>query len=261
MNLKHAHAIVLIAVIFITSCTPYKDVPYFQDLKKDRIFKEKINNFSPLIIAPGDLLGIHVTSLNHDADAPFNYNLVTAGVSNATGIDRQEQESVVGNLVDTAGEIHMYMIGTVKVAGLTTSQISSVLEGKLSEYLRKPNVNVRIQNFKVSVMGDVLRPGVYGSKDERMTVTEAITLAGDLNTTGIRDSVLLIREIGGNREFVPLNLRSKKIFDSPYFYLKNNDIIYVQPNKDRVSLTDSGLVKASILISALSVLALILNKL
>ena len=96
--------------------------------------------------------------------------------------------------------------------------------------------------------------------NERLTLTDAIALAGDLNTTGIRDSVLLIREIDGNRQYIPLNLTSKKVFSSPYFYLKNNDVIYVQPNRDRVSQSDSGVIKISLIISALSVLALFLTR-
>jgi polysaccharide export outer membrane protein len=253
----------IIAVVFIASCTPYKSVPYFQDLKKDKIYKEQISNFSPMTVQPGDLLAIHFTSLNHDADAPFNYSLLTSAVAGTqlSGVDRQEQEVVTGYLVDTAGIIHLPFVGGVKVSGMTTSEISTTLEGRLSDYLSKPSINVRIANFKISVLGDVNHPGVYSSKDERLTVTDAISLAGDLNTTGIRDSVLLIREFKWTREYVPLDLKSKKIFSSPYFYLKNNDIIYVQPNKDKVAQSDSGIIKASLIISALSVLAIILTKL
>jgi len=261
MSFKHLIAIVLVALLFFSSCTPYKNVPYFQDLKKDKIFKEKITNFSPLIIQPGDLLAIHFSSLNHDADARFNYDLQPTPPNILPSIERSEQNAVVGYLVDKQGNISLPLIGFVKVAGLTTAEIASTLETRLSEYLTKPNINVRIQNFKISVLGDVLHPGSFSSSGERITITEAIALAGDLTTTGIRDSVLLIREIDGNREFVPMNLTSKKIFNSPYFYLKNNDIIYVQPNKDRVAQSDSGLIKASIIISALSVLAIIITKL
>ena len=260
MKFKHFSAVILIATIFISSCTPYKNVPYFQDLKKNKISIEKIDNFSPLTIQPGDILAIHVTSLNHDADAPFNYNLQLLPPNVPSNVDKADQNAVVGYLVDQQGNISLPLIGPVKVAGLSTVQIAADLESRLSEYLTKPNVNIRIQNFKVSILGDVAHPGSYGSLNERLTLTDAIALAGDLNTTGIRDSVLLIREIDGNRQYIPLNLTSKKVFSSPYFYLKNNDVIYVQPNRDRVSQSDSGVIKISLIISALSVLALFLTR-
>jgi len=260
MKFKHFSAVVLVVTIFISSCTPYKNVPYFQDLKKNKIYKEKIDNFSPLTIQAGDILDIHVTSLNHDADAPFNYNLQLLPPNVPANVDKADQNAVVGYPVDQQGNIHIHLVGAVKVAGSNTAQIAADLEEKLSEYLSKPTVQVRIQNFKVSVLGDVAHPGVYSSLSERFTVTDAIAYAGDLNTTGIRDSVMLIREIDGNREYVPLNLTSKKIFSSPYFYLKNNDVIYVQPNRDRVSQSDSGVIKISLIISALSVLALFLTR-
>jgi len=263
MNFRHLNAVLLIAIIFISSCTPYKDIPYFQNLKRDSVSvsKEKITNFSPLTIQPGDLLAIHVNSLNHDADAQFNYNLDRpSGYNVQTGVANASENVVYGFLVNHDGNISYPLIGKVKVAGLTTDEITSILESKLSEYLTQPNVNIRIQNFKISVLGDVAKPGSYDITNEQITLTQALALAGDLNTTGIRSNVLLIREVNGNRETITLNLTSKKIFNSPYYYLKNNDVIYVQPNKDKVAQTDSGLVKASLIISALSVLALILTK-
>jgi len=205
------------------------------------------------------LLGIHVTSLNHAADAIYNYDLTLTTANTPLGIDRQEQDAVIGYLVDAKGDIEFPTIGKVKVTGLSTSEISLLLETKLSEFLTNPLVNVRIKNFKISVLGDVLHPGNFGSLNEKITVTEAIAMAGDLNTTGIRN-ILLIRETDGNREFIPLDLTSKKLFDSPYYYLKNNDVIYVQPNKARVSAADSGYQRASLIISALSVLAIFLTK-
>ena len=260
MKFKYLYAVFIIVVVFMNSCTPYKSVPYFQDLKKTQIYSEQINNASSLTIQPGDLLAVHVTSLNKEADAPFNYNLNPITPNAVSGIQRQEQESVFGYLVDSIGNIHMPLVGAIKVIGLSTVQIQQLLELKLSEYLSKPNVQVRLDNFKVSVLGDVAHPGVYSTRDERMSVVEALALAGDLNTTGIRDSVLLIREFEGKRQFVPLSMTSKGIFNSHYFYLKNNDVIYVQPNRDRVSQSDSGLAKASVIISALSVVALILTR-
>jgi len=258
MKLKHSTAILLVSVLFSFSCTPYKTVPYFQDLKKDSILREKITNYSPLIIQPGDLLALQVTSLNHDADAVFNYNLERPNGLNAVG--RAEQTAVFGYLVDPSGNIHLPLAGNVKVSGLTSDAISALLETKLSDYLTGANIKVRIQNFKVSVMGDVKNPGVYNIPDERVTLPEALTMAGDLNTTGIRNNILLVREIEGKREYIRLDLGSKSIFNSPYFYLKNNDMIYVQPNRDKVAATDSAFQKVALLISALSLVAIFFTR-
>jgi polysaccharide export outer membrane protein len=261
MNFKHLNAIILI--IFISSCTPYKTVPYFQDLKRDSItaIKEKITNFSPLTIQPGDLLALHVTSLNREADAVYNYNLERPnGLNVGTNVGVSSENVVYGYLVDQQGNINLPDVGKVKVEGSSTAEIAIILESKLAEYLKKPNVNVRILNFKISILGDVARPGSFDVTNEKITIPQALSLAGDLNTTGIRNNVLLIREIDGNRETITLNLTSKKIFNSPYYYLKNNDVIYVQPNKDKVAQSDSGVIKVSLIISALSVLALFLTR-
>ena len=267
MSTKHLNVILLLVIVFSFSCTPYKSVPYFQDLKPDSVLKEKITNFSQLTVQPGDLLAMNVTSLNHEADAVFNYNLErtnsgsTNSASNANeNLDKGEQNTVYGYLVDHEGNIHLPMVGAVKLAGLNTREIDSVLEGRLSEFLSKPIVNVRIQNFKISILGDVKEPGGYSIQNERITVIEALALAGDLNTTGIRKKVLLIREVDGNRLYINLNLASKGLFNSPYYYLKNNDVIYVQPNRDKVSSSDSAFQKVTLLISALSILAIFLTR-
>jgi len=263
MKFKHLSAIVLIAVIFISSCTPYRTVPYFQNLKRDSVTAttEKITNYSPLTIQAGDLLALHVTSLNREADAEFNYNLERPnGLGIGVNLNTNSESVVYGYLVDQHGEINLPEAGKVKVSGNTTSEIASMLESRLAEYLSKPNVNIRILNFRISVLGDVAKPGSFDIVNEKITVTQALALAGDLNTTGLRNNILLIREIDGNREQITLNLTSKKIFNSPYYYLKNNDVIYVQPNRDRVAQSDSGVIKISLLISALSVLALFLTR-
>ena len=114
-------------------------------------------------------------------------------------------------------------------------------------------------NFKVSVMGDVLKPDVYKIQSERVTVTEALTMAGDLNITAKRKNILLIREIDGKREYVPIDITSAKLFTSPYYYLKNNDILYVQPDKTKYASVDGGYRTVSLVLSALSIVAIVLS--
>ncbi|TWR27600.1 polysaccharide export protein [Mucilaginibacter pallidiroseus] len=259
MSLKNFTNLFLIALVFLgmSSCTSYKNVPYFKDLPLDSIKTETIGNFTPLTIQPGDLLGLHVNSLNPDASYMFNYNLERPnGTSN---LDKAEESAVIGYLVDQQGDIHLPLVGAVHLQGQSTLEASKTLEAKLVEVVKQPKVNVRIQNFKVSVLGDVKAPGTFNIVNERITVTEALSRAGDLNVTGIRN-ILLVREIDGKREYVPLDLKSKKIFTSPYYYLKNNDVIYVTPNRARSENDGSSFQRVSLLVSLLSVVAIILTR-
>jgi len=263
MKLKYLLAIFFTLSLFTFSCTPYKGVPYFQDLKRDSIQAEKIMNYTPLTIQPGDLLALNVNSLNHEADQQFNYNLERpSGINSVTGLTdngTSSEGTVFGYLVDEEGNINLPIIGEVKVSGLSTKQVSVDLQTRLATVLSNPIVNVRLVNFSVSILGDVKTPGVFTIANEKTTVTEAIALAGDLNTTGIRN-ILLIREVDGIRKYIPIDLKSKNFMNSPYYYLENKDVIYVQPNKDKVSGSDSAFTKASLLLGALSLLAIFLTR-
>lgn len=258
MKLKHLFAIFIAAlVLFNLSCTPYKNIPYFQDLRRDSITTENITNYTPVTIQPGDQLGIHVTSLNVEASALFNYNLERP--SGGGNLDRSEQNAVVGYYVDTDGNILMPLIGAVKAQGYTTSEFGKILESKLALYTSKPNVNVRYQNFKVSVMGDVRSPNVYMIYNERTTIPEVLSMAGDLNITGIR-RIVLVRELDGKRQYIPIDLTAKDVFNSPYYYVKKNDLIYVQPNEQRAANDGSTFQRASLVISVLSIIAVLLTR-
>lgn len=242
-------ALLFLSVLFLmASCSTYKKVPYFQDLSRSQIITEDINNLSAVTIQPEDQLSISVTSLNQDAANVFTNNLQSAGTNSSS--------PVYGYVVNKNGEINLPLVGTMKVTGLTPTQLSATLQQQLLTYLSKPNVYVRIVNFKVAVMGDVMHPNVYNSPGERLTITEALTLAGDLNITAKRDDILLVREIDGKRVFVPIDITSKKLFESPYFYLKPNDLIYVQPGKLKLATVDTGYRNASLIISALSLIAI-----
>jgi polysaccharide export outer membrane protein len=159
-------------------------------------------------------------------------------------------------MVDAQGNIQVPQLGALKVAGLTTQELKDQMTQSLVTYLKQPLVNIRILNFKISVMGDVARPNVYTVDNERITLPEALTLAGDLNITAKRN-ILLIRENAGKREFIPIDLTSKKFFDSQYYYLKNNDVIYVDPDKTKFETVDNSYRNAELVLSAVSALSLI----
>jgi len=148
----------------------------------------------------------------------------------------------------------------MKVSGLTTKEITEQIEKKLKDFFTNPIINVRIQNFKVSVLGDVKNPGVFHVQNEKISVTEALSLAGDLNITGIRTDVLVIREDAGVRQYYHLDLTSKYVFNSPCYYLKNNDQIYVRPNRAKISNSDNLFQKASLAVAVLSLIAFLIRK-
>src|SRR5690606_27067873 len=162
---------ILILLVSVTSsCSSYKDIPYFQDLDKTSATIVQIGNYTPLTIQPQDILGINVSSLNPEASAVFNYNLNRV---NGNNYDNSVDNPVVGYLVDQEGNIQIPLIGTVKASGYTTSEISTKLQTMLITYLKEPLVNTRILNFKISVLGDVLNPGVFTIQNERITIPEA----------------------------------------------------------------------------------------
>lgn len=240
--LKGLFVITLLSIL--SSCRSYREIPYFQEVSRNTVSQEDITNYSPLTIQPDDIIGINVLSLNADASAAFNYNATN--------------NPNIGYVVNQKGEIKLPLVGNLKVSGLTTDELRTQLQRTLLTYLREPTVNVRILNFKVSVFGDVLRPDVYSvANGERLTLPEALAMAGDLNITGLRE-VLLIRERNGKREYVPLDLKSKNIFNSPYYYLKNNDMIYVQPHKTKLAIVENS--KFSVGLTVLSILGFALTQ-
>jgi polysaccharide export outer membrane protein len=232
--------ILIMVFIILSSCNSYKNIPYFQDLKRSSNLNDNIDNFSPLTIQTEDILGISVSSLNPEAW-------------------KDESNKETGYLVDLDGNIQLPLVGSIKVAGFTTNVIRQQIQKKLTTYLKEPSVNVRLLNFKISVIGDVARPDVFKIQNERVTITEALGLAGDLNITGLRNNVLLIRELNGKREYVNIDLTSASLFKSPYYYLKNNDVIYVQPDKTKSNSGDRSYRTVSLILSALSVLTIVLT--
>lgn len=246
----------LLILLLFFSCSSYKEIPYFQDLDRSKTVLENIGNYSPLTIQPEDILGINVSSLNPEASAIFNYNLNSISGTNNNDLNNP----VTGYLVDQKGEIQLPLIGTLKVGGLTTAELRTQMRNKLLTYLKEPVVNIRMLNFKISVMGDVGRPGVYQGQNERITLPEALILAGDLNITAKRNDVLLIRERDGKREYITIDFTSKDLFNSPYYYLKNNDVLYIKPGRTKYASVDNGYRNISLALSALSILAIVLTR-
>ena len=233
---------VLVYACTLTSCKTYKKVLYFQDVKYTNGKPDQITNFKPITIQPSDILSVSVTSLN-----PLAYN---------DSIGR-----VVGYSVDVDGNIKLPLLGKVPVGGITTSAAEELIQNRLQPFLKNAEVIVHMKNFKISVMGDVGRPNVYEVTSDRVTITEALSMAGDLNITAQSNNLLLVRETDGKREYVPIDLTSAKVFNSPYFYLKHNDMIYVQPDKTKYAAVDGGVRTFSLVLSSLSIIAVLITTL
>lgn len=249
-----------LGVLVLSSCgVRYKQVPYFQDILDTANFQEDIANFSSLRIQKEDVLAITVSSLNAEAAAIFNMGTTSSNLS-TTPANADPRSTANGFLVDQAGNIQLPLVGSLQVAGLTTASARELIRSKLASYLKEPVVSLRLINFRISILGDVARPGVYPVTNEKVSVTEALSYAGDLTITALRTNVLLVREVDGKRQYVRLDLHKKDLFNSPYYYLKNNDVLYVQPSNAKYASVDSSYRNVSIILSALSVIALIITR-
>lgn len=247
--------------VLLSSCgVSYKQVPYFQNLNDSINVQEQISNLNVLKIQKDDILAITVSSLNPEASAIFNMGNTSSIPGGSTVGNVNPANTANGFMVDRNGDIQLPLVGSIQVAGLSTNIARELIQNKLTTYLKEPVVSLRLINFKVSILGDVARPGVFPVQNERITVAEALSMAGDLNITAKRTNVLLVRETDGKREFVRLDMQKKELFDSPYYYLQNNDVLYIQPGNAKYASVDSSYRNVSIILSALSVIALIISR-
>lgn len=219
-------------VALLVSCGSVEDIAYFQG--SDNITQAERENFEKkyeVVINPNDNLLITVNSINPEAVSIFNM----VDLSKSTYASTIAYQ---GYLVDNDGVINFPVIGKLNVGGLTKKQAIELLEGKISQYIEHPTVNIRFMNYKVSVLGEVNRPGSFNIEDEKITILEALSRAGDMTIYGRRDNVLVVRENEGVKDFARVNLKSVDVFTSPYYYLQQNDVVYVQPNAARASSSE-----------------------
>ncbi|TSD67732.1 hypothetical protein FFF34_010190 [Inquilinus sp. KBS0705] len=231
-------------VILFSSCANTKKLRYFQDLSESNTGTDvNIAAYTEPAIQPDDILAINVNTI--DPQATYAINSRNGGFSNV-GINPQSGmvTPVSGYLVDKAGFVDVPILGQIKVAGLTTLKAREVVRAKALESFKNPVVDIRFSNFKITVIGEVNRPASYVIPNEQVTLLDAIGYAGDLTIYGKRENVLLIRkDANGANKTVKLNLTSKSVLNSPYFYLKQNDVIYVEPNKTKVLNNDNNIIK------------------
>jgi polysaccharide export outer membrane protein len=247
----------VIIVAFTSSCVNTQKAIYFNNIR-DTTLKAIGTDMQPLIQI-NDLLSISITSLNPEATIIFNTpNIPAISVSAINGQSTQTS----GYLVNQDGNIQFPVLGYISATGLTKKQLSDKIAKELvtKKLLLDPIVNIRFLNFKVTVLGEVARPTVVSVSNEKITVLEALGFAGDLTIYAKRDNVLLIREENGNRILRRINLNSSDILRSPYYYLKSNDVIYAEPNKVRIASAGRSSQIIPIIISSLSLLAIIIDR-
>ena len=226
-------------VAFLASCGSTKDIPYFQN--SNQFDPEESKYLYDARIMPKDLLTITVSTVNPEAAAPFNQTVPTP--FNLNTRTSYSQPALQNYLVDNYGFIEFPIIGSLNVNGLTKSACEKLIHDKVKPYMNaneNPVVTVRMANYKISVLGEVTRPGMYTVGNEKINILEALAQAGDLTIYGVRDRVKLIREdASGRKEIHELDLTDANIISSPYYYLQQNDIVYVEPNK--VKSRNSGI--------------------
>jgi polysaccharide biosynthesis/export protein len=248
---------VILIVANLSSCVNYKKAVYFTDITEGII---KSPNTAPTsLIQNNDLLSISVSSLNPEASAIFNPpnipNMVTASAGGTT-------TQSIGYLVKGDGNIQFPILGEIKAAGTTKDQLENTIRQTLvnKKLLIDPIVTIRYLNFRVTVLGEVGKPSVINVPNERISVLEAIGLAGDLTIYAKRDNVLLIREEAGQKITKRLNLNSADLFSSSYYYLKSNDVIYVEPGKAKVENSGRAVLFMPIIISSLTLGIIVIDR-
>lgn len=245
-------------LMLLTGCGSYKKVPYLQDVDMVMTNQDLLPMYDAKIM-PKDLLTITVNCSDPEAAAPFNLTVQTAYEASRTN-QLTQAATLQQYLVNNDGTIDFPVLGVLTVGGLTKGEAENLICEKLGEYLKEtPIVTVRMTNYKISVLGEVTKPGMFTISNEKVNIFEALALAGDLTIYGMRDNIKLIREdASGKREIVTLNLNKADILTSPYYYLQQNDILYVTPNKIKAKNSDIGQ-STSVWFTGTSVLVSLVN--
>ncbi len=210
--------------LFLTSCTPKKDVIYFQNAKSFETVVDTDSFKAKLKV--GDIISIYVSTLDETVTKPYNLIRSTGG-----------QGQLVDYLIDVEGNIDYPVLGKIKLIGLSVEEAKTLFKKKFAEgqLLKDPVIIFRVLNFRVTVAGEVRNPGVYPVSGERVSILEALGMAGDLTIKGRRDNILVVRDFNGSKTYTRIDLTNKEVFNSPVYYLTQNDYVYVEPNNSAIS--------------------------
>ena len=224
----------VVAATLMASCVTQKQMTYVSNARPETAdtINAKFQSQAELTIRIGDALTIYVSALDLEAVVPYNLPAVVFATPGTTALSTTP--ALQYYIVDENGDIDFPVLGKLHVAGLKRNEVEDLVKEKLEAQVLNPQVHAHIVNAKVAVLGEVNRPGNVGMAGGRLTLLEALAAAGDLTPYGRRDNVLVTREVDGKLQIARLNLRDANIFTSPYFFLQQNDVVYVSPNKVRV---------------------------
>ncbi len=266
-RLNNRNLWLLLLPFLLTACQSYKKVPYFQNVEVVNEGEQQEKLYDAKIM-PKDLLTIVVSCTSPELAIPFNLTVASnAGIAVSTSSYVTTQPVLQPYLVDNEGNINFPVLGELKLGGLTKREAEQLIIDKLKPYMKEtPIVTVRMVNYKISVIGEVTRPGTFTISNEKVNLLEALAMAGDMTVYGLRDNVKLIREdANGKQQIVTLDLNKAETILSPYYWLQQNDIVYVTPNKAKARNSDVGnstslwFSATSILVSIVSLLVNILK--
>lgn len=236
--------ILAFSVLLASSCKTYENVPYFKDFA-DTAKPELLQtiNFKNPLIQPDDVLSITIQTIDNDVTALLNSGNSATGISGSVPVQGTaatgSPQAANGYLVDKEGKVELPFVGKVKVSGLTTEEAKEEIRKQVNNYFNEPVINVRFANYKITVLGEVAKPSSYIVPNEKVNIFDALGMAGDMTIFGQRENVLLIRDSLNYKKLIRLDLNSKDIVSSPYFFLQPNDIVYVEPNKGKVASLDA----------------------
>ncbi|WP_128763394.1 polysaccharide biosynthesis/export family protein [Leeuwenhoekiella aestuarii] len=248
--------VILLVLLSCISCVSRKEIVYFiDDEVTTKEFKEfNLSSQNNVTIKTNDQLAITVTALEQEAAIPFNLPMVGTGtILDNELTPNRTQPQIQTYLVSNDGEIDFPVLGEINVLGLTRNELAALLKEKIALYIKNPMVIVRISNFRITVLGEVARPGTFSVSDEYISLPKALGLAGDLTIYGKRKNIKVLREEGEKMIQMSLDLTDPGIVESPYYYLRQNDIVYVEPNKPQRQAANYNR-NASVYISVASVL-------
>lgn len=227
--MKKQIIISIVAILLLASCASQHKITYLQDVQGS--YESSIGEERNAIVRPGDWISILVSSKDIELTQMFNLPVVSPSMV-GSGISSSNASRISGYLVDDGGCINFPQLGVIEVKKLTLVELSNLIKKRLIDdgYIQDPVITTQFLNFSVAVMGEVAKPGTFSTSTGRITILEALSMAGDLTIYGKRENVKVIREENGEKKVEVIDLRSKQLLSSPYYYLQQNDVVYVEPN-------------------------------
>ena len=258
MRIRNFVFVSMAAVVFVLSgCASSKEIVYFQNI--DDAVLESLNTAYEAVIKKDDRLTILVSGPDKLVCAPYNLTLNEVSAAGGGGYSTDPERATLSYLVDANGDIDFPILGKIHVEGMTRNDLVNYLTAEIGKDVKEPIVYVSFRNYKITVLGEVRSPGTYTIDSEKITILQALGRAGDLNLTAQRNDVLLLREVDGVLTHHRIDLRDKAILESPYYFLQQNDVLYVMPSPTRVATATAATGIWSVALSSVTTLIAVIS--